>query len=225
MSGPRLDLHVHSVVSPDSSATLEAIVDAVVTSGIQGFALTDHNSLQGHRDLARLLDRFPRHLFVPGVEVSTREGHLLVYGVDQLPPIRNPLSETIEWVEGHGGVSVLAHPLRWAHGVGAAIARRAKVSAIETVNGHNPELVNARAELIAARRGIATTGGSDAHEALSVGRAVTEFRDEVGSVDDVLQAIRRGQVRASGRSLSGVDRVRLGLRTGLLRAARGFRPI
>jgi predicted metal-dependent phosphoesterase TrpH len=204
---------------------MEAIVDAVVTSGLQGFALTDHNSIEGHRNLTRLRERFPRHLFVPGVEVSTREGHLLVYGVDQLPPVRNPLEETIEWVESHGGVSVLAHPLRWAHGVGAAIARRARVSAIESVNGHNPELVNARAELIAARRGIATTGGSDAHDAASVGRAFTEFREEVGSIEEIIQAIRRGQVRASGRSLSGVDRVRLGLRTGLLRAARGFRPI
>ncbi|MCI4349898.1 MAG: CehA/McbA family metallohydrolase [Thermoplasmata archaeon] len=225
MTGPRLDLHVHSVVSPDSNATLEAIVDAVTTSGLQGFALTDHNSIEGHRNLARIRDRFPRHLFVPGVEVSTREGHLLVYGVDQLPPIRNPLNETVEWVESHGGVSVLAHPLRWAHGVGAAIARRARVSAIETVNGHNPELANARAELIAAHRGIATTGGSDAHEASSVGRAVTELREDVSSVDEILEALRRGHVRASGRSLSGVDRVRLGVRTGLLRAARGFRPI
>ncbi|MCI4319717.1 MAG: CehA/McbA family metallohydrolase [Thermoplasmata archaeon] len=225
MSGPRIDLHVHSVVSRDSRATLEGIMDAIVTSGLQGFALTDHNSIDGHRDLRRLSERFPRHLFLPGVEVSTREGHLLVYGVDQLPPVHNPLDETIEWVEAHGGVSVLAHPLRWAHGVGAAIARRARVSAIESVNGHNPELINARAELIAAKRGLATTGGSDAHDSLGVGRAFTEFREEPNSVEEMLQQLRRGQVRASGRSLSGVDRVRLGLRTGWLRAARGFRPI
>ncbi|HZY71023.1 MAG TPA: CehA/McbA family metallohydrolase [Thermoplasmata archaeon] len=225
MSGIRLDLHVHSVASPDSRATIEEVADAAANAGLHGFALTDHNSIFGWQWISRIRERFPRLLVVPGVEVSTREGHLLVYGVSQLPPLRRPLEETVEWVERHGGVSVLAHPLRFAHGVGAALARRARVHAIESLNGHNSEVTNARAELIAAHRAIGTTGGSDAHDGLSVGRAFTEFPEEPGSVDEVLQSIRRSRIHGAGRSLAPGERFRLGLRTGLLRAARGFRPI
>jgi predicted metal-dependent phosphoesterase TrpH len=221
----KLDMHVHSNSSPDSESSLESIVDAVGTAGLQGFALTDHNTVVGHGLLKKLRERYPRYWFIPGVEVSAQEGHVLAYGVDQAPPANRPLEETIEWIESHGGLAVLAHPLRLAHGVGAALARRVRVAAIETVNGHNSELANAGAEFIAHGRRLGTTGGSDAHHARSVGRAFTELSDEPASVEEILQAVRRGQVRASGRSLNTMDRLRLGLRTGALRAARGFRPI
>lgn len=225
MSGLRIDLHVHSTASPDSRATIEQVADAAANAGLNGFALTDHNSILGWRWIDRIRERYPRLFVVPGVEVSTKEGHLLVYGVSELPPIRRPLEETVEWVERHGGVAVLAHPLRLAHGVGAALARRARVHAIESLNGHNSEVTNARAELIAAHRAIGTTGGSDAHDGESVGRAFTIFPEEPTSIEELLQSIRRSRVHGGGRSLAPGERFRLGLRTGLLRAARGFRPI
>ena len=57
-------------------------------TGCQGFALTDHNTVEGHPALREIAARFPRYRFVPAVEVSTEEGHLLVYGSSELPPIR-----------------------------------------------------------------------------------------------------------------------------------------
>ena len=221
----RLDLHVHSHWSPDSRLSLDAAVDRLGFAGLSGFALTDHNSVAGHRELAALAERYPMYRFVPGVEVSTREGHLLVYGVQELPPIRAPLTETLEWVRAHGGVAALAHPFRWAHGVGGALAQTARVDGIEVVNGHNAAVPNARAELVAARRSVTALGGSDAHDPRGIGRAYTEFPSEVRTVEDILAALRSGHTNAGGRSLGFGERLRLSLRTGLLRAARGFRPI
>jgi predicted metal-dependent phosphoesterase TrpH len=221
----RVDLHVHSRFSPDGRANLEAIVDQIGVAGLQGFALTDHNTLAGHRRLAELRTRFPMYWLLPGVEVSTVEGHLLVYGVSELPPIHAPLADTLDWVRSRGGVGVLAHPFRWSHGVGRHLAETSAVAAIETSNGHNSEVANARAELVAARRGLGHTGGSDAHDVREVGRAYTEFPNEFSSLDDLLEILRRGRTLGGGRSLTFGHRVRLGIRTGLLRAARGFRSI
>ena len=221
----RLDLHVHSQFSPDGRASLELLVDQLGLAGLNGFALTDHNSVAGHRRLAELAKRFPMYWFLPGVEVSTQEGHVLAYGVAEVPPVHRPIAETLDWIRSRGGVSALAHPLRWAHGVGRRIAALSQADAIETMNGHNAELANAGAELIAARRGLASTGGSDAHHVSELGRAFTEFPVETSSVDELLAHLRARHTRGSGTSLTMAARIRLGVRTGLLRVSRGFRPI
>ncbi len=221
----RLDLHVHSLHSPDGRVPLEAWVNQLGIAGLQGFALTDHNTIDGHRRLAELAREYPMYRFLPGVEVSTREGHLLVYGVEELPPVRRPIDETLDWVRARGALAVLAHPFRWAHGVGRRVAERARADGIEAMNGHNAVIANARAELLAARRGLAETGGSDAHELAELGRAFTEFPIGVGSTEDLLTELRSRHSRGGGTSLTVGRRIRLGIRTGILRAARGFRPI
>ncbi|MCI4336249.1 MAG: CehA/McbA family metallohydrolase [Thermoplasmata archaeon] len=221
----RLDLHVHSRFSPDGHMELGQIVDQLGVAGVQGFALTDHNSVAGHPRLRELQAAFPMYWLIPGVEVSTQEGHLLVYGAGEAPPAHRPLAETLDWVRARAAISVLAHPFRRAHGVGRALAERAPVDGIETANGHNAEVTNARAELVAARRGVSATGGSDAHRPADVGRAFTELTGDVSCVDDILSLLRRGASRGSGRSLSFGEQIRVSTQTALSRAARGFRAI
>jgi predicted metal-dependent phosphoesterase TrpH len=225
MGGLRLDLHVHSRYSPDSSLTVESIAAAAESRGLNGFALTDHNTVAGHAELVRCRERFPGLVFVPGVEVSTQEGHLLAYGVLEAPPAQRPVDETIEWVRARGGSPVLAHPFRLSHGVGPAVAETARVAAIETQNGHNSPRANRRAAAVATHRGLGGTGGSDVHELSDLGRSFTEFPEGVTRVDEVLRALRDGSVSPGGRSLSFAGRLRTEWRTMMLRTRRGFRPI
>ena len=223
--GLRIDLHVHSTYSPDSRMRIEQIVDRLGVAGLHGFALTDHNTVAGHASLAEIARRSPRMRLVPGIEVSTLEGHLLVLGVSELPPIHRPLVETLDWVHARGSVAVLAHPFRWWHGVGRRWAEEAKVHGIEAMNGHNGAVANARAELVGARRGLALTGGSDAHDLRGLGRTYTTIPPDVDTVDDILQAIRAARTAAGGNSLRPIERVRLSLRSAALRAMRGFRSV
>ncbi|MGA9840465.1 MAG: CehA/McbA family metallohydrolase [Thermoplasmata archaeon] len=223
--GTRLDLHVHSMRSPDSRLTLDEIAGHLSYTGMRGFALTDHNTVAGHAALAELRSKYPGYLFLPGVEVSTVEGHLLAYGVHDAPPPHRPVLETIEWVRDHGGEPVLSHPFRHSHGVGRRIAESAPVWAIETRNGHNSEIANLRAEELAARRSLGGTGGSDVHAITDLGRAYTEFDEGVESVDDLLENLRRRSTTGDGKSMTVRGRLRLAARTTLLRAGRGFRPI
>ncbi len=221
----RLDLHVHSAYSPDSSLRLEEIVGCLPRAGLRGFALTDHNTVAGHRELALLAARHPEFIFLPGVEVSTLEGHLLVYGVGVLPPIRRPVTETIAWAREHGGVSVLAHPFRLSHGVGRSVAADAPVTAIEVVNGHNSARANARARALCADRTLGVSGGSDTHEARDRGRAYTDFPGAPSTVRELLDSLSAGLTSADGRSLTWSGRLRVGARTFGLLARRGFRRI
>ncbi|EQD46868.1 PHP domain protein, partial [mine drainage metagenome] len=160
----RVDLHVHSTYSPDSSLTLDLLAQRMAYAGLRGAALTDHNTVRGHRAIRDLARAHPEFWFVPGVEISTSEGHLLAYGLSQDPPVGRPLEETIQWVHDLGGVAVMAHPYRRTHGAGRQAGDWARVDLIETVNGHNTPVANARAELLSAARQLPSVGGSDSHE-------------------------------------------------------------
>ncbi|MCI4324766.1 MAG: CehA/McbA family metallohydrolase [Thermoplasmata archaeon] len=223
--GLRLDLHLHSAHSPDSQLTLEAAVERLGPQGIDGFALTDHNTVAGHASLRLLGERFPQYRFLPGIEVSTADGHLLALGLSEVPPLHRPAVETVDWIEGHGGIAVPAHPARLMHGVGRRLAGSLKVPALETVNGHNSELANAHAAVIAARRTLGETGGSDAHDAAGVGRAYTVFPEGVERADELLEELRKRHTHSAGTSLPLAEMTRLAVRTLARRARRGFRPI
>jgi predicted metal-dependent phosphoesterase TrpH len=221
----RFDLHLHSRYSPDSQVPIVDLVERASIAGFKGVALTDHNTIAGIPRLRELQSRYPRMVLVPGIEVSTSEGHLLIYGIQETPPIRRPLGETIEWANAHGGIPVPSHPLRWTHGIGYRRAETVRVPALEATNGHNGEVANARAELLAARRAIGATGGSDAHGPAHVGRAYTWFPDECATVDDVLDQLGRGRCHSGGSGLAGRDRFSVALRTLGRRIRRGFRGV
>lgn len=221
----RIDLHVHSRHSPDSTVNVEEYVQHAARVGLNGLALTDHNSSAGLGELDALAPRYPELLLLRGVEVSTIEGHLLVYGVHEAPPAPRPLVETLDWVRDRGGEAVLAHPFRWTHGVGRRVAESSPVAAVEVTNGHNSPRANLRAALLVARRRLGATGGSDAHQITQLGRAFTEFPDGSESTDALLEAIRRGGTRGGGSGSGLGERVALTTRSAFLRFRRGFRPI
>ena len=225
MANLRLDLHVHTIHSRDSRLTVEDALQRAMTEGLSGIAITDHNSTRALAPARAFLEGNRTFLLVPGVEVTTASGHLLVYGMDREPPPHRPMEETLDAVREAGGVPVLAHPFRWVHGAGRRAAERLPVAGIEAMNGRNAELPNARAGLVAASRHLSATGGSDAHEVISIGRCYSEVSEEVASVEDFLEHLRRGRVQAGGRSRSNAERVWLSLVNAGRRARRGFRGV
>ena len=80
------DLHLHTFFSKDAVDSPEAMVAAAKKKGLSGIAITDHDTCEAveylHkkgwiRDDGQPVDDF---LIIPGVEVSTKEGHLLCLG-------------------------------------------------------------------------------------------------------------------------------------------------
>lgn len=202
----RLDLHTHSRFSFDGFAEPSAMIEMAKARGLQGLAITDH-------DTSRCVDWFERvgalkgdglpvegFLVIPGQEISTAEGHLLALGV-RLPDLRGiPAREAVDLVQKLGGVAIAAHPLdRFRHGISLAVLDTLPLDGIETFNAACtfPQH-NAWAAAYAAGRGLPGTGGSDAHFSDVVGTAWTEA--EVGelTLGNALEAIRTGKVTAQG---------------------------
>lgn len=181
------DLQVHTAHG-DGMAPARAVLDYVEEATDLGVvAITDHDDIRGA--LVAREEHARRHYsfdLVPGIEVTTRAGHLLGLWVEV--PIRSfrPLAETIAEIHRAGGLAVLPHPFSMAtRSVGQRALERllgtadleARPDGIEVAN---PTLAGALTGERPRRRNreayaLAETGGSDAHFLEAIGSGVTVF--------------------------------------------------
>ena len=195
-----VDLHVHSDRSHDSSITVLEAVAVARRRGLQGIAITDH-------DAATMIAQYSASdfLLVPGIEVSTSEGHLLGIGVDQSIPSGLPASETADRIRETGGLAVVAHPFSsMAHKIDQRIIEKGRFNAIEVMNASYP-LFQRSSRLgrdLAERLDLPQVGGSDSHILETIGDAFTVIEAESLTVEGVLKAIRNKKAHPEGRASS-----------------------
>ena len=188
------DLHIHTVYSSDSLIQPKTLVDQLAAhSFIKVAAVTDHDSVRGCRATVELASAYPDILIIPGVEISTPQGDMLVLGTEELPPKPWTPEAVVDYAKSVGGVSIVAHPFR-QYGMGD-LARNFKVDAIEVLNGGSTAAANSEAKELAKSMGLPGTAGSDAHQ-LSELFSVCSKIDAALDVDAVLKAIKKGSVSA-----------------------------
>ncbi len=194
------DLHLHTHYSADACNAPEVMVEAAKHKGLSGIAVTDHNTCDAVEYLSRKglirADGLPvdGFLIVPGVEVSTADGHLLCLGTT-LPFMKGrPASEVVAAIRERGGVAVAPHPFdRFRAGIRQEVLDDLDLAALETFNAAvTLKSFNTQAAAYAARRGLAATAGSDAHHASAAGISSTAYDLPELSVATLLQAIPKG---------------------------------
>ena len=203
-----LDLHVHSDASYDGHEPVELILEHVSEIGLDGVVITDHDRIDASLEAAELAPSFDL-VGIPGVEISTSDGHLIAIGVDETPAKGMPLQSTIDTVHELGGVAIVPHPFqRTRHGVKKRVLHTADPDAIEAYNsmlftGYQ----NRRASKYARSYGYPTVGGSDAHYLPNVGRAYTDItvpasefpgRNADVDPDQLVAAIKEGTTSVEG---------------------------
>jgi predicted metal-dependent phosphoesterase TrpH len=188
------DFHIHTVYSPDSLVQPKTLVDMLVAHKfIKVAAVTDHDSVRGCRATVELASAYPDILIIPGVEISTPEGDLLVLGTYELPPKPWVPESIVDFSNSVGGVCIVAHPFR-EYGMGER-ARNYKVDAIEVQNGGSNKEANNQAKEFAKSLGLPGTAGSDAHQVSEL-FSVFNIVDASLDLDAVLKAIKKGAVSA-----------------------------
>lgn len=198
----RFDLHTHSFFSKDACNAPEELVAAAIARGLNGIAITDHDSCEAHEYLkGKTLP--PDFLVVPGVEVGTAEGHLLCIGAT-LPCMKgHPAAEVVAAIHKAGGLAIPAHPFdTWRAGIRPAVLDTLEVGTLEVFNAAvTSRSHNEKAAAYAARRGWTGIAASDAHHESAVGVSTTVFEMDELTVPALLAAIRRGG-RPEGHCLS-----------------------
>ena len=191
----RFDLHVHSNCS-DGRDEVKTILQAARRSGLAGLSITDHDTLKGSQKALQIIREERMNLIlIPGAEVTTTEGHLLVLGIEELPPRDRSPEETADLAREQGGISIVPHPY---HPFRHAIGRIPDCDAVEVYNSkHLFGIANARARRGAKKRGLPMVAGSDSHFAVTVGLGVTEI--QAADAEAAEAAIRDGRTRVVGK--------------------------
>ena len=198
----KLDLHVHTVGSPDAHTRIEDLPKIIRAKGLDGVAVTEHNNFDP--------PSFSDVLIIPGVEISSRDGHVVALGVHERIPVGLPADETISRIHNQGGIAIIPHP----HDPVSECVRIANLGvrpdAVETMNADALSFYvsNWLARRDARRFGLPEVGASDSHIPETIGDAYTVIDSPSRDVGDILEAIRRGKVHPEGRPTSIRNKIR-----------------
>lgn len=210
----KADPHIHTAHGDGLHTAAEIVEYAEHQTDLDLIAITDHDEVEaGLRAREYAQARGYRVTVVPGVEITTRGGHLLALGIERPFKMLRPLEETVDEVRAAGGLCIVPHPYSWlTTSIGARGLRRLMpVGALCKVDGielWNPSLAGkvtherARVEN-ALRLGLAETGGSDAHAISFIGSAYTTFPGTTW--DDFKAALAARTTRAYGRFWSAAE--------------------
>jgi len=216
-----LDLHVHTAVgSKDCHLSLTRLSEAAYQVGIQGFAITEHDTAWPPENLACY--RRQSGLFVCACrEWPTNWGHVIALGLDhELEDIRR-LEDLRHLADEANGYLIMAHPFRFFPGASNylfGLDRNAStltpedmarhpawqlVDGIEVLNYNCTNKENELAAAVARTLGKRGTAGSDAHTFTEVGRCITVLERVVVSEGELIEELRAGRHHLARRRPNG----------------------
>jgi len=160
-------------------------------NSIKVVAITDHDSIRACRATMALAAAYPDILIIPGVEITTTTGDMLILGTEELPPKPWTPQEVADYAKSIDAVSIVAHPYR-LYGMGDTV-KTLKIDAIEVLNGGSSTVANQQAKQMAKELNLPGTAGSDAHQMSELFSVYNKIQADL-NIDSILRAIKKGQI-------------------------------
>lgn len=183
----KLDLHVHSKYSKDSLLAPGRIIKIAKKRGLDGIAVTDHDTIKG----GLAANKIDKDFVIVGAEMKTEYGDVI--GLFLKEEIKsNNFIEVVEAIKEQDGVVVLAHPFRKGIKFPADLLKY--VDLIEGFNARSRKWDNKRACELAGKFKKPMTGGSDAHFGFEIGGG----RTIVNSESEVKEELRKEKTEIEG---------------------------
>jgi len=197
----KLDLHIHSKYSEDGLGSPKEIIKSVKKKGLNGIAITDHNTIKGGFEGLKLSTK--DFVVIPGVEISTSDGHLIALNVDKNIPKGLSVEETVDKIINLGGTPIVPHLFRTMSGIKEEKLKDIlnKISAIEVFNSCSVPKSNYNASKTAKKYNLGGVGGSDSHVPEHCGLGYTTIENEDLSIDSIISNIEKKKTWGSGDTL------------------------
>lgn len=176
------DTHIHSIYSYDATTTVRAILKQASSVDLNVIAITDHDDIRGAFDARELSSQYDLEV-VPGVEVTTRDGHLLALFVEKIPRRGLTLEDTLMNIGDLGGIAVAPHPF---NNLPASLSLETVLKALQNekvkdvlkgieVYNMTTRPFDGMVQKLSQYLPLAKTASSDAHVYWAIGTGKTEF--------------------------------------------------
>jgi len=206
------DLHIHSKYSlnathpntkPSYLSELKDIFKVAQKKNISVLAITDHDNVKGGLTALKEVKKFPNITIIPGIEVSSKNGHILALNVKENIKRNLSAEETIDKIIALGGYPVIAHPFDIALSLTKKniLSLDPKKFGMEIFNSRSILGYKKRKEFILKNK-FPFTAGSDAHVPKNVGNANVKFDTTSTKVDDLIEDIKKRKISYFGKRSS-----------------------
>ena len=203
-----IDLHTHSYPhSDDSFMSVDELIEGSKSLGLDAICLTDHDAFWTTEQIDDLSNSH-NFLIIPGCEINTAAGHVLVFGLSKYEFGMHKPEFLQACVDKAGGAMIAAHPYRRRFieepaekpGVREEMLERAggdeffqMCQGLEALNGRGLSIQNQFSLDLGGMLSVSMTAGSDAHKVEQIGTVATEFERPVSCLADLIKELRAGR--------------------------------
>ena len=191
------DFHMHTHYSPDSEMAPERLVRRCIDVGLDCIAVTDHNTTEG----ALRVREIAPFMVIIGEEVATSEGEVTgLFLEETIPRGLSPL-ETAKRIKDQGGLVSLPHPFDRFR---SEVITKSGIEdvlpyadIVEVFNSRNSmDADNRAAHDFARRHSLLTSGVSDAHTTIELGRTYVTMPEFDGTPEGFKESLAQGTIHA-----------------------------
>jgi predicted metal-dependent phosphoesterase TrpH len=203
----KIDLHVHSKYSHDGVMSPQEIVRIARKRGLDGIAITDHNTIRGGEEASKYATRDFKVII--GAEMMTEKGEITGLFLSQEIKSRH-FQDVINEIKAQGGMVIVPHPFDELRRSAFQITAE-YITFVDAIEGFNSRCVfqryNDKAVEFAAKYGLPVVGGSDAHYAneIGLGGIITHSHD-------IRKAITQSDLSLFGKRSSVLNHARTKIR-------------
>mgnify|MGYP000906977474 FL=1 len=186
---------MHTWFSPDCDVSPQDLVDRCIKVGLACIAVTDHNTIEGALAVQAIAP-FP---VIIGEEVASSEGEITgLFLQESIPKGLSPVETAIR-IKKQGGLVSIPHPFDRFRG--QVISKKALddlvdyADIVEVFNSRNNlSSDDKKAQKFATKHNLLTSGVSDAHTIMELGRTYIEMPEFDGTPDGFKTALYSGEI-------------------------------
>lgn len=170
MNSIKIDLHTHSILSPDGGLCEKDYRDLLERKKLDCIAITDHNRVDFALNLHKKLGR----QIIVGEEVMTQDGEIIGLFLKQVVPAGLSARETVKAIKKQDGLICVPHPFeRLRHGLQENVLQEivTDIDCLEVFNGRSLEpATRILAQQYVERYKLGPVANSDSHCRIGIGR-------------------------------------------------------
>jgi predicted metal-dependent phosphoesterase TrpH len=195
----KIDMHNHSKYSIDSISSPSDIIRIAKQRGLDGLAITDHDTFRGYKNIKKLPKDF---IVIPGMEIKVynenkKVGEILAFFIQEEIKSKQ-VFEVIDEIKSQDAFASIAHPFRINGSFSIIDDVKNKIDAIEVMNGRVVfSKSNATALKYAKKNKLGFTAGSDSHFLREIGHCGIEAA--ANNIEEFRHAIKKGKCHTFGK--------------------------